>query len=888
MDILSYLAIQQGRWDAVIWLVKSIIEIPVSVGERLKDIPLSTAPNWNGIHESLELATQRPLTLQRVASAQSFEQKLDQLTNPDIFGEDEQHYRKDALGQLWRSLGNMILIAVGDRPQEKDAIMGHVLELLAYLHHAGIIPESVYHYEPPKDKYSLQQPPTLYLLSSKILTALSDAAWRAHELAAASENQKQAKYNIFGQEIPGSRYKVRTPELGSEVWLELVLWSCLHGGWTMDGADILKKLSRYKDDSRWSVIHWKNVLHDRSGSSFRNMTWTDLWSFARARGTQAKSPERFMVDKTISSEVVAAYVDGLLNRVTVGVGNRGEPVANIFNFVTTFKGLLDRDNLGLGTATWESIIVRFMESGGIDPNLQARWLERLLYFSSKFDEELEYHNAAREYEDSPGSPSYILDPSSISLGVLHQALRIHIKNSNLTGAAEVVSRLQSLTDENKKRSMQKFFEKLNRRSEDDFVPESFSSNVDPMDYPIYFPQIPSALLAGVLSLATQNQAYDFAKQLLYSDDIDGPLIPQELYGYSSIAAAITRYALAVDDASVLARLKPNQSERGGLTPEASWAILEIQMQRHEWDIVENVIRHLAVHNTKGRVANIGALLARQLLVLQDKVLRQGEKVTETHPLAKAASIFRKLIKTRFGDDDQERYHRFHGILCVLSSVGPEWRDFCFRLFTYRKTKLLERCVTHDDFAPLLQGVTETRGAYRGMELMTKWCKDISATKPLERAHHTQSTTQHVPQVLLTEEVAVKGKNGSEYLLRGQRLSLTLPLMRIVYQAALKHIEQNAELAWHQQNVRSVLGWALAGLRSLGLNEKEIGHELDGITSGAELAKRARAAYVKRKRASKRKSKWRKSQVTELAKRLEHGIEKDVSVETRIAQAERGE
>ncbi|KAF4546618.1 C6 transcription factor [Lasiodiplodia theobromae] len=525
----------------------------------------------------------------------------------------------------------MILTAVGDRPQEKDAIMGHVLELLAYLHHAGIIPESVYHYEPPKDKYSLQQPPTLYLLSSKILTALSDAAWRAHELAAASENQKQAKYNIFGQEIPGSRYKVRTPELGSEVWLELVLWSCLHGGWTMDGADILKKLSRYKDDSRW------------------------------ARGTQAKSQERFMVDKTISSEVVAAYIDGVLNRVTAGVG------------------LLDRDNLGLGTATWESIIVRFMESGGIDPNLQARWLERLLYFSSKFDEELEYHNAAREYEDSPGSPSYILDPSSISLGVLHQALRIHIKNSNLTGAAEVVSRLQSLTDENKKRSMQKFFEKLNRRSEDDFVPESFSSNVDPMDYPIYFPQIPPALLAGVLSLATQNQAYDFARQLLYSDDIDGPLIPQELYGYSGIAAAITR----------------------------------------------------------------------------------------------------------FGDNDQERYHRFHGILCVLSSIGPEWRDFCFRLFTYRETKLLERCVTHDDFAPLLQGVTETRGAYRGMELMTKW----------------------------------------------------------LYQAALKQIEQSAELAWHQQNVRSVLSWALAGLRSLGLSEKEIGHELNGITSGAELAERARAAIA---------------------------------------------
>ncbi|KAL1614258.1 hypothetical protein SLS54_009908 [Diplodia seriata] len=854
VDVLSHLAVQQGRWDAVMWLLKTVIEIPIPQEDRLKDIPLAVASTWDGIHGSLDIATEEPLTLRRVASAQPFRHKLDQLTDPEDFGEDGASYRNGALGQIWRSLGNMILIAVGDRPQEKDAILSHVLELLAYLHHAGIIPESVYHYEPPKDKYCLQQPPTLYLLSSKILSALSDAAWRAHELAAASENKAQAQYNIFGQEIPGSRYRMRTPELGPEVWLELVLWSCLHGGWTIDGAAILKKLTGYKDDLRWSVLHWKNVLHDHSGSSFSTMTWTDFWSFARARGTQAESPERFMVDKTISSEVVAAYIDGLFSRITVGVGDRGDSTANIFRDVTTLKDLLDRDNLGLGTATWESIMVRFMESGGIDPNIEARWLERLLYFSSKFDQELNYQNAARQYEDSPASPSYILDPSSISLGVLHQALRINITNSNLTGAVGVVSQLQSLTDQNKKRSIQRFFEKLNGPSEGAPAPKSFSSNVHPRDYPTYFPQIPPALLAGVLDLATKTQAYDVAKQLLYSDDIDGPLIPRELYGHSGVAAAITRYAYAVDDADLLVRVTSHQSEHGGIAPETSWAVLEIQMQRQKWDIVENVVHSLAMHSREGRVAHISALIAKQLLILQARVLKHDERVSEKHPLAKAASVFRKLIKARFGSGDEERYHRFHGILCVLSSIGPEWRGFCSRLFAYRDTKSLERCVREEDFAQLLQGVTETRGAYSGMELMTKWCEDVTVARPLERRYYMQTAEQHVPWVLKVKEVTVYAVNESEVILRGQRLAPTLALMRTVYQAALRQIEADPTIAWEKQRVRAVLSWALAGLRALGLTTKEIGYELDGITRGFQLWDLAKAHHIRRKRPAKRKSK----------------------------------
>ncbi|EKG20261.1 hypothetical protein MPH_02378 [Macrophomina phaseolina MS6] len=803
---------------------------------------------WDGAFDSIEDATNEPITARRTGPGLPFRQTLDQLTHFRGSTDDGSYYRNAALGAIWKSLGHMILGAVGRPPQDKDTIMGHVLELLALLHHAGIIPESVYRYEAPNDAYSLQKPPTLYLLSSRILTALSDAAWRAQEKAATASHKSEAQYNFLGQEIPGSRYKVRTPELGSEVWLELVLWSCLHGGWAIDGIEILKKLASYSGHSRWSVIHWRNILQDQAGFSFRNMTWTDLWSFARARGTQANSPDRFIVQKTVSSEVVAAYVDRLLSRVGMGVGSRGDPALQIFKDVLTLKDLLNRDNLGLGTATWESVMVRFLESGGIDMNTEGRWLERLLRLSTRYGREHDYMNAPHELEDSRGSPSYILDPSAVSLGVSHQALRVHVTNGNIGAAARVISRLQAMTDENKKLSIQKFFEKLNSGSGGALDKRgSFSSNTPSHTYPTYFPQIPPPLLAGVLKLATQAQAFDFARQLLYSDDFDGPLIPQDLYSHGTLAAAITEFAIAANDGQLLHTVITLRSKHGSITPEMTRALLENQMHHDKWETVENIVRSLVTGSDKGWVANVSAVLAKRLLVLQDRAARQpSQLVDEKHPLALAASLFRRSLRAQFGEGHRERYNRFHGILCVLASVGPEWRDFCSGLFVYRGPRSLEKSVSEDDFMQILQGVVEGRGPHEGMQLMVMWCKDVRHAPPLEQAHQVEEKRPDPAVSAVVEEVVVDMPKGTtndvpDLVLRGQRLSPKLPMMRTVYQAALQQYDLKSVAAWREGKMEEILRWAVMGLRAMGLGKKEIAFELQGIASVRDVWRKSAAA-----------------------------------------------
>ena len=177
-------------------LTENSIEIDVSMSGRtgLSDQKLNTRDT--GLHHS--------------AVSDSFEHQL--------------QLRRNALGVVWRSLGAMT-ISCAD-----GTIRPEILEIVAHLHHSGIMPASIYSRKPRLDETAIQQPPTLHLLSSRILTSLSDAAWRAHERIVL----EQAKVNVnkslpLRPELPGSAYRISVSGLRAEIWLELILWSCLHG-----------------------------------------------------------------------------------------------------------------------------------------------------------------------------------------------------------------------------------------------------------------------------------------------------------------------------------------------------------------------------------------------------------------------------------------------------------------------------------------------------------------------------------------------------------------------------------------------------------------------------------------------------------------------------------
>jgi len=254
----------------------------------------------------------------------------------------------DVLGGIWQSIGKMI---IADSARN-TAITPEILEMLAMMHHRGIMPDSLYRYNPPEDRSALRPPPTLHLLSSQILTSLSDAAWRAHEKCVLDEAKANGGLDTSNRpEIPGSMYRVRVSGLTHEVWLELVLWACLHGGWTVHGAAILEDLPKHKPDA-WSALSWREIVKPViSAGQEKAIDWDELRYLFNTQSleadTEIRERQRKQVSKTVSAEVVTAYVDALVSTISVGVGERGTSPGTVVRLVEMLKSFLARNNLDL-------------------------------------------------------------------------------------------------------------------------------------------------------------------------------------------------------------------------------------------------------------------------------------------------------------------------------------------------------------------------------------------------------------------------------------------------------------------------------------------------------------------------------------------------------------
>ncbi|KAJ9667965.1 hypothetical protein H2201_001770 [Coniosporium apollinis] len=769
-------------------------------------------------------------------------QSLEQLTaSAPTLANTRLDVRSEAVGQIWRSLGNMILTAADRSRTETGPIMPHVLEIIAFLHHSGVVPESVYNYTPAQDSSALQQPPTLHLLSSRILTSLTEAAWRAHQATVASKAKNiGTSYDYVGRDFPGARYKVAIDELGPEVWLELVLWSCLHGPWMLDGAAILERMGRYEGSSKWSLICWQDVL--RSSENHESQKGKVDWNLLRPligvdTRTQEHQQNRLRVERTISSEVVAAFVDGLTNQIRVGVGARGEEPRAILKHVNALKVLLDRANLGLGGTSWDAVVVRFLESEGINAEKDPDLLLDILHLVQPFGAELDFANAPVNNMESQDPSSYVLDGSAAALGLLHRAIRAYARMENTAGALKAFEQLQSLTDANKRRSLEEFFRRM-RGQTDQSADESgiFDSNVSGIDYPSFYPQVPSAILGALLDLSTRSKAYDFGRWLLYSEDIDGPIIPPSLYSDRLLAPAIIRFGTATQDKALLAKIIEVQSvrsKRGGprLPDEILVAFINSQIENRRWDSVDNILKYLG-DRAHGWGTQTVAVLARELL--RHEVLVEGQPENEDS-FNQAKRIFRALLQGLYGHTGQGTYLELNGLLGVLSSVNSSWAQYCTSLFSRSGVQPLR--LPTPCFNTLLEGVVDAYGSIQGKRVWDIWCEDLAEGLPRSPRHpggiprlpkyrplKASAFMNSLPDIKLDDlpdlDIAFRG-----------RVTPNLATIRIIIRKAIQEQQeelQQTQLHTFKEDRRELVDWARLTLRNMGIQDEDIARELGSL------------------------------------------------------------
>ncbi|KAL9078546.1 MAG: hypothetical protein Q9157_002537 [Trypethelium eluteriae] len=818
VDILSYLGLQKGRWRAVVWLVKEVIDRTfatdrssissskssgvqwcfASAEEPRRDevaggsescrqpwpfrTPLgeiSTAPIWLEKNEQQPYSESEPLHVET--------DRMDTMTDASLFTT-----RKSALGQVWRSLGSMVLAAAAEQDPSKSSIMPFVLEILAHMHHVGMISDSVYEYPSTLDDYVLKQPPLLHILSSRILTAISDAAWQAHELHVQEEKRAAgAQYTFLGHEIPGSRYRVRPVVLGTQVWLELILWSCLHGGWVEDGAAILQAAYEGEKKCRWRLICWQDVLAQQRSGDNDTIDWSNLDTRIDVPLVRISKQEqrkgRIRVERTISSEVVIAYIDALMSAFRVGVGNRGISAGVNVQSITKLKDFLNVNHMNLGAAAWDALIVRLVESQGInleeDPGFMNHILERL---SPVYGDEHDAQNARAHDLLDPNSPTYVFDSTAVILGFYHRVLRAFITRGDVDGAFRTFVLLQDYTDRNK----QKAFKQLGRilrdkesaelsgkaiyspnrtLSLDSSVPfddtngDSSAANVE-TDFTAFYPRMSNSLSGALIDLITASKAFNFGTYLISSQDIDGPTLPPSTYCEPSLAGPLIRFATATQDRNLLVQivdaLRNSHNTRGFseedtsetvnqfLPEEVILTFLENQIRNRKWEAVESLLEHIRGAPDLSWTNVQLAQLAREMLLhhptdMGDLILSSDEYSFRLKPnedlqhdenarsLLWATHIFLDLVKGRWGRakiaQPATGLLQLNSLLGLLADLGYSWAAVVKSLRKFRASQRLD--LPFVLFNPVLEGVVGARGAAAGIQLIDKWCGEFRLLRP---------------------------------------------------------------------------------------------------------------------------------------------------------------
>lgn len=726
--VLDSLAIEQGRWRAAVWVVKLLLEhfqTQPSHSDRLSH----TVQEWNRTR-TLDEMTENPLylvpnsdTIQTPHIKKSSSASLHELTDntPEILRHSET-MRHQILGIIWRDIGQLIIEGSSYHDTTGGEVRPDVLEMIALLHHYELMPASIYAYVPAENEDAIQQPPTLHLLSSRIFTALSDATWRARELTAAEEAKK--KGGLFkGLEAKGSSYRVRVSGIKPEIWLELILWSCLHGGWISEGATLLRSVYRSRRHGEWKPISWRDSL-----SAIMPFGRGDLldWDSIKYNFDTRSSATMdgiditgLRVDKTVSSEVVNAYIDALLTMVNVGVGNRGLALKTVMQRIQFLRDFLRRANLNLGGGSWDAMMLRLVESGSIDIERDPANVQQLDALSPPIGEELQSRR-------SQAIPTYVLDGSAAVLGLLHRALYAEIRNDSLEGALRVFQLLQRRVDKDRHQSLSDFFahKHLSSAETDDSTKGLFTSNFSGIDYPSFSTQIPPTTLAAFLELVIANRSFDLGDWMLGigNTDIDGPLIPPSLYPDPHVSAAVIRYATVTDNTTLLskvAKFGTVQAEDG--TPstrsETLQAFFNAQVELRRWDAAEKLLAYML--DMEGFEWSLGnaATVAKAMIVESREVTNPD---TMGSVLDRAANMFTLFLPGRVGAvrEHSRKRDEINTLCVVLAAASPLLATFV------RRRAALPRFFTYtlraSDFNTVLEGVVATHGAEAGRTLVDRF------------------------------------------------------------------------------------------------------------------------------------------------------------------------
>ncbi|OKL63255.1 hypothetical protein UA08_01597 [Talaromyces atroroseus] len=750
LDLLAYLGFTLQRWPAVHALITKMLDAADNLQENLQYIQgLPSNLKWQ--HHELKLITSdsyaRSLEGSRpgVAIVSGFE-KLSGPSSVEHFTDEPRSNMTSLgiMGEIWQTLGFIVVAAADKSTQESELAMSYVYQTLARLHHSGKVSDAIYKFSKRPDDDVLFRPPGLYLLSTHIMNVLSDAAWLVHQA------NVTAKAKAAGEDSPYRSFKMGVRQLGHEIWLEFILWSCIEQGHIKEGVWILRHVQGMNYGAAWKMISWNPLLNQPDLVSDTNIDIDDFWPHPDIQRTpeeaQNKSGSFHGLGKlTISTEVVTALATHAANYMKTDVRSDSSDAEDMVESLAFLNRIKQSHSNGQAPSlnTTSRQIVQVLEVQRLRPDMHPGSLERVIDalpppmppWDDSVPVDHKRLSALSKYE--------IYSSSSMLAGILQQNLRLYSSDREIESAMRVFTRLLKIIDTSKMDRIREFWGKdkdtegLHAPSlEPNSLPEA-SVRIDQSS----IPTLSNGTLADLLDLVTTAKAFDFGEWLLFSSDADGPTIPFESYGDQSLAPSILRFAAATRNRELGDVVI--QQLRYPISRNTFNALANFRIMFEQWDEAERILDLLRQYRQKTWGESTLATLASAILRLEQKVWENPMAKDAEESLLRAEDLLRRILSGEYNpkqhSDKKINHHydraiyRWHS---VLSSTPGRLAQTCGEVklnYTNSSRRDALPYIPSVAFHVLLNALVETRGSQIGMDMWKMWCVDI------ERSHAPRLT-----------------------------------------------------------------------------------------------------------------------------------------------------
>ena len=516
-----------------------------------------------------------------------------------------------------------------------------------------------------------------------------------------------------------------------------------------------------------------------------------------------------MNERTVSSEVIANIVDGLVASIRDNADEHGMRSSTVRHFVSQCKSFLDRQHYNVEVRFWNSVVLRLIDSEYCPPSSAPGILTRVLDLCGKYPNPS--HKASPE---NPENQSELMMHHSVaSFGLLHQVLDNYCHLGDALGAVRTFKRIQNWTNDNHKRAQREVAVGLDGKRK---IIEP--NEVDDMATIGYL--IPQSTLAAFLNLLTDAKEYAMGNLLLSSEGANVPVIPPRLYGSPTLQPALLRFASVTSNSGLIMAITDCMaSQLSRFSEEALKAILHCQIRLGNWPEVDKLFIHLA-NQRRLQVEGLDIMTLAGTVIRLQQATKSGE--SNQIQLSQAQGMLKLLLRGKYRpkpDPSQPRDYSQLRLLnqCnrILASVPELVQSTISWTGTQAEQANAPVPIPARAFNVLLDAIVEVYGCGRGKAMVDEWCLVRMNSKTAVKLDDVMGEESYAEEPIMRRATSLMA---GKYTLEPEKVvALNQQTIRTVLQPLL-----STQQAKRDSNpTEPLLEWGANKYRELGLTDAEI-------------------------------------------------------------------